>query len=922
MNTTLRLTVFVFCFTFVVHSSFAQTATISGTVTDTVNHNKLQYAVVSLLQKSDSLLYKFTRADKNGNFSLKNIKEGLFTVIISFPAFADYVDDVEVKPGADIRLGNINLINKSVLLKEIVIRQNNAIRLKGDTLEFTADSFKVRANANAEELLKAMPGIQVDKNGKIIAQGQEVQKVLVDGEEFFSDDPTVATRNIRADAVDKVQVFDKKSDQAAFTGIDDGEKTKTINLKLKEDKKNGYFGKVSAGGGLKDKFNNEAMVNFFKGKRKIAAFGTMSNTGQTGLNWQDSRQYLGSDENFEYDENSGFFYSFAENDAFDFNGNGLPRAWTGGAHFSNKWNENKHNFNASYMYKKLDVDGDGETKTQYILPDTLYYMNQRNANFAQRYRNTLSGKYEIQLDSSSSLKFIFSGYKGHTENNNIFYSEALNEDSDPVNTSNRKTSNANNEASLNTNIIYRKKFHKTGRTIAATMEQKYTDNNSQGYLDALNSFFGTSGEILQNDTINQRKYNHSKLFTFNGKVTYTEPISKDNYIIVNYGLSNTTSSADRTTYDYNDGKYDVINPILTNDYDFRVTTNAGGLAYRIAKKKYNLTIGSDLASQAYTQKDNIKDSSFRYNRLNLFPKVNFFYNFKPQTRLSFNYSGSTQQPTIQQIQPVVENNDPLNVFIGNPDLEPAFNHRFNVYFNDYKVLKQRGIFANASFNLINNAITTNNSIDKFGKRIYQSVNSNGIYNYSSYISYNMQVPSVKTTFFANLRVYGGKGINFVNLQKNTTHNNTYSTGFGGYFSNEKKMNIELSANISYNTSVSSINEAIKTKYWVYSYNAETYFALPYKFELSSDANFNFRQKTNVFDQNRNTIIWNASLGKRLFKETCTLKFSINDILNQNIGFRRDIQSNFITENTYTTLKRFWLISFTWNFSKNNAQAQN
>lgn len=921
MNTMPRLT-FCVLLTFAFHNAFTQTATISGSITDTVNQKKLQYAVVSLLQKSDSSLYKFTRADKNGNFSIEYIKEGLFTVIISYPSFADYVDDIEVKSGADIKLGNINLTNKSILLKEIVIRQNTAIRMKGDTLEYTADSFKVRANANAEELLKAMPGIQVDKNGKIIAQGQEVQKVLVDGEEFFSDDPTVATRNIRADAVDKVQVFDKKSDQAAFTGIDDGEKTKTINLKLKEDKKNGYFGKLSVGGGLKDKFNNEAMVNFFKGKRKIAAFGTMSNTWQTGLNRRDSRQYLGTDENFEYDENNGFFYSFAENDAFDFNGNGLPRAWTGGAHFSNKWNENKHNFNASYMYKKLDVDGDGETKTQYILPDTLYYMNQRNTNFAQRYRNTLSGKYEIQLDSTSSLKFVFSGYKGYTENNNIFYSEALNENSDPVNTSNRKTSNTNNEASVNTNIIYRKKFHKTGRTIAATMEQKYTDNNSQGYLDALNSFFGTSGDVIQNDTINQRKYNHSKLFTFNGKVTYTEPVSIDNFIIVNYGISNTTSSADRTTYDYNDGKYDVLNPLLTNDYDFRVTTNAGGVSYRIAKKKYNLTIGSDLASQAYTQKDKIKDSSFRYNRLNLFPKVNFFYNLKPQTRLSINYSGSTQQPTIQQIQPVLENNDPLNVFIGNPDLEPAFNHRFNVYFNDYKVLKQRGIFANASFNLINNAITTSNTVDKFGKRVYQSVNSNGIYDYSSYISYNMQVPSVKTTFFANLNLYGGKGINFVNLQKNTTHNNTYSAGVGGYFSNEKKMNIELSSNISYNTSISSINEAVKTRFWVYRYSIDTYFALPYKFELSSDADFNFRQKTNVFDQNRNTIIWNASLGKRLFKESCTLKFSINDILNQNIGFRRDIQSNFITENTYATLKRFWLVSFTWNFSKNNAQAQN
>ena len=907
---------------FISFKTYGQQSSIAGSVLDTTNQKKLQYAVVTLLNPSDSSIIAFTRTDRNGSFSLSNLSAGTFSIMISYPSFADYVEEVQLQAGATSDLGAIALTNKSVLLKEIIIRQNNAMRLKGDTLEYTADSFKVRANANAEELLKAMPGIQVDKNGKIIAQGQEVEKVLVDGEEFFSDDPTVATRNIRADAVDKVQVFDKKSDQAAFTGIDDGEKTKTINLKLKENKKNGYFGKISAGGGLKDKFNNEAMITLFKGKRKIAAFGTMSNTGQTGLNWQDSRKYGLTDDNFEYDENSGFFYTFGQNDAFEFNGNGLPKAWTGGLHFSNKWNEDKHNFNASYMYKKLDVAGDGETQTQYILPDTLYYMNQRNTSFSQRDRNTLSGKYEIQLDSSSSLKFVFSGYKGRTQSNNIFYSEALNEDADPVNNSNRKTSNDNRESSLNTNIIYRKKFKKTGRTITATMEQKYTDNDAGGYLDALNNYYSETGDIFQRDTINQRKYNRSKLFTFNGKATYTEPIGNNNYVILNYGISNTTSSADRSTYDYNDGKYDVLNPLLTNDYDFLVTTNAGGIAYRIAKKKYNLSFGSDLASQAYTQKDNLKNSSFHYNRLNLFPKANFFYNFKPQTRLSFNYNGSTQQPTIQQIQPVQENNDPLNIFIGNPDLEPAFNHRFNMYFNDYKVLKQRGLFVNASFNLTDNAITTSNTVDKFGKRIYQSVNTSGIYNYSSYLSYNMEVPSIKTRFFANVNLYGGKGINFVNLEKNITHNNTYAAGVGGYFSKENKMGINLRTNVSYNTSISSINEAIKTAYWVHSYTIDTYFALPYKFDLSSDANLNFRQKTNVFDQNRNTIIWNASLSKRLFKETCSLKFSLNDILDQNIGFRRDIQSNFITENTYATLRRFWTVGFTWNFSKNNAQTQN
>lgn len=311
----------------------------------------------------------------------------------------------------------------------------------------------------------------------------------------------------------------------------------------------------------------------------------------------------------------------------------------------------------------------------------------------------------------------------------------------------------------------------------------------------------------------------------------------------------------------------------------------------------------------------------QYTRVNLFPKLNFSYNFKPQTRLGFNYNGSTQQPTIQQIQPVPENNDPLNIFIGNPDISPAFNHRFSLWFNDYKVLKERGIFANASFNLIDNTITTSNAVDKLGRRVYQSVNTGGTYNYWSYLGYNIKVAPLKTRIGFNVQTNGSKFINFVNGDKNITYNNNYSFGPNAYYSIENKVGISLRANYGYNTSVSSIRKDVKTRYWTQVYSTDTYIALPYKFDFNTDINFNIRQATSVFDQNRNVFLWNASLSKRLFKEKCALKFSINDILNQNIGFRRDIQSNFITENTYTTLRRFWMLSFTWNFTKNNAQTQ-
>lgn len=900
-------------------SANAQNSSIKGIIIDTANQKKLYNASVVLMRKSDSTLLTFTRSDKEGKFSFDNLPSEKLAIIISYPSFADYVDEIDLTTNTIVDVGSINLINKSTLLKEIVIRQNNTMRMKGDTLEFAADSFKVRPNASAEDMLKLLPGVQVDKNGKIIAQGQEVKKVLVDGEEFFSDDPTVATRGIRADAVEKVQVYDKKSDKAEFTGIDDGERTKTINLKLKEDKKNGYFGKLNVGGGLKDKFNNEGMINFFKWKRKVSAFGTMSNTGQTGLGREDEGKYSGGDDYIDYGDEDR--YNLGQSDAFEFNDNGLPKVWTGGAHFSNKWNENKNNFNVSYLYKKLDVAGETGSRSQYILPDTLYYMNQSGSNYSQRMRNSLNGKYELQIDSSSTLKIIVNGYKTNTQNFNTFFSEALNDHSNPVNRSNRTTSGKADESALNANVQWFKKFKKQGRTLTVKLAERYNDTDSDGFLDALNNFYDSGGEIFRQDTINQRKYNHSKLFNLNAKVTYTEPVTKDNFIELNYGFSNTNSNANRVTYDYDNGKYNVLNEQFTNDYDFSINANGAGLLYQIAKKKYNLSFGSNLAYQQYRQRNNLKDSSFTYYRTNLFPKAVFRYMFKTTTVLEMRYDGRTQQPTIQQIQPVPDNNDPLNVYTGNPGLRPAFNHALNFFFYNFKVLKERVIILNGWANVTQNAITSNNMVDESGRKIYQSINADGIYTYGGYVAYQMKVAS-KIRMNFNISNTRNKFINFVNNDKNSTFNNNYNAGVSGRYTIENKMGINVSADLTYNTSVSSIRKDVKTKFWTSRYELETYKELPAKFAVGSDVYFNLRQKTDVFDKNTNSIIWNGWVSRKLFKETCSLKFSINDILNQNIGFRRDIQSNFISENTYSVLRRVWLLSFTWNFTKTNGQPQN
>ncbi len=325
-------------------STAAQKASVKGIITDTTSQQNLYNSTISLLRAKDSILYKFTRSDEKGNFIFKNIDSGKYVLLITYPGYADFVDELSVTDSSQNNLGKIILTLKANLLKDVIVRSAaGSIKIKGDTTEFAADSFKVQPNANVEDLLKKLPGIQVDKNGNITAQGEKVQKILVDGEEFFGDDPTLVTQNLRADMIDKVQVYDKQSDQAAFTGIDDGQKQKTINLKLKDSKKNGYFGKANAGAGTDGYHDSQLMFNRFKGKQKFAVYGILSNTGTSGLNWQDQNSYGDNPfANADVSEDGGGIYITSSGDQLDswdgrYNGQGIPLVQSGGLHYNNKW---------------------------------------------------------------------------------------------------------------------------------------------------------------------------------------------------------------------------------------------------------------------------------------------------------------------------------------------------------------------------------------------------------------------------------------------------------------------------------------------------------------------------------------------------------------------------------------------------------
>ena len=910
-------------FVFVASASFSQSS-IKGVVKDSVENRNLVNTVVSVLSKKDSILVSFARTDKSGNFKIDNVNAGNYILLITHPYMGDYFDNIEVKPNQHLELGNVHLTPKSKLLSEVIVRSGSPIKIKGDTLVYTADSFKVRPGANVEELLRRLPGISVDKNGQITAMGERVKKVLVDGEEFFGSDPGIATKNLRADAVQEVQVFDKKSDQAEFTGIDDGVRDKTINLKMK--KMAGYFGKVELGGGLKDKYDNAAMANLFQNKRKIAGYGIMSNTGQTNLDWQDAQNYGGGPDNMVsgMTDDGGMFISISGGGDENYGSGrlGIPRNWNGGFHYSNKFNKDKTSFNSGYKYSKVIAPGETRTFSKTFLPDTSWSSNSISKNYTSTSKHAVNMTMEFNLDSNNSIKWTSRFNNNSTSSRVNFYSEILNEQGDSINNSTRNRFTNTDRNNVTSSLLWRHKFRKIARTLSINTDFNWSRSKSNDLLYSLNNFY-SGGVLINRDTTDQEGITDNVNNSISSKISYTEPLKKDFFMEVTYGFTYSNNKSDRLINIQSiNGKYETMVDSLSNFFVFNRTQNTPGLSFRLNKKKHNLTIGSSVDFNNFEKKDLTLGTVTHYNFVNFIPRANYTYKIKQSESLRINYNGSTNAPSLEQLQPTRVNTDPLNVYIGNPDLRHSFRHNISGGYNFYNVLKEKNLFSNMNFSFTDNAFVQSSTIDATGKRTYQTVNADGIYNLNFMLHYGFKIKGLDWRNNIGPSFNLNRSIEFINGVKsiNNTKSYTFQLGIDSY-KPEKQM-IWLSANFSWNDSKSSVNSRASADYWSINLHGSGSKTVAKKFDIGSDIQMQIRQKDPRFPDNNSFTAWNGFITKRFFKENqFELKFQVNDILNQKRGYSRNFSSYSFTESYYTTLKRFWLLTATWNISKNGKPAK-
>ncbi|SDC45192.1 TonB-dependent receptor [Niabella drilacis] len=901
------------------------TGAIKGQLTDTTEHKDLTNALVTVMNAADSSLAGFTRTSKDGAFQVSGLDTGRYVIMITHPYFADVFENTALAANAVSDLKTIHLLSRIKLMEEVIVKGNRAIFMSGDTTVFTADSFKVAEGANVEELLKKLPGFQVDKDGKITALGKTVERVLVDGEEFFGSDPGIATKNLRADNIKEVQVYEGKSDQAAFTGIDDGKSKQTLNLKLKEDKKKGYFGKIELGGGLKDKsetggankFNNSVMLNAFKAKRKIAAYGIMSNTGMLNLNWDDQEKYGGDNDNMQVSDDGSVMMYFGGGDNWS---DGIPTNWNAGFHYSNKFREDKLGLNTGYKFVKINAPSYTRSNSILFAPDSTWRNNSVSNSFSSNTRHRMNLMVEDKIDSMNTVRIRANGNKGLLETDGNQYTENLTEAGRFITRSEARSSDKTNNGGIDANVLWTHKFKKQYRTFSATAGINYSSSENNGYQYSKADFFKTLGDVPDSTAlIDQQRTNTNEAKSVNARVAYTEPIIKDFYLEFSYAFSKSNSARKRSSYDKgSSGNYDQLNGLYSNDFEFNNTSNAPGVNFRVNKKKYNYSFGSSVNFNQYERINHTDNSSNPYHFTNYYPRANFNYKLKPSESVYGGYNGSANAPSLDMLQPVVDNTDQLNLRVGNPDLKPSFRHSFNMGYNSWKMLTQRNIYVYMSYSFTQNAFASLNDYTSLVRK-YQTVNANGVSNLYAYLGYGFKLKKADIQFNINPGINGGRSVEFIRNSnssspvQNTTTRNTYELGFSVRKAiQDQKFVIWIRPEAGYNNTRATVNTRVNQKYWSYGINGDVTAKITKDFELRTDVNGTYRQKTPDFANNVNFTIWNASAIKRFHKNEFELWFRVNDILNQKTGYNR----YGFTETYRTVLKRFYLLSFVWNLNSN------
>jgi hypothetical protein len=916
---------------------YAQTGsprfTLQGRAVDTAAA-PLASSTVMLLSPKDSSLVNFTRADEKGAFIFKNLKAGNYVLKISFVGFIPYNQVIKSGGEALIDLGSLKLKPITRELMEVVVRTAKApLTIKGDTIEYNASSFKVPPGSTVEDLLRKLPGVQIDQDGNIRAQGQEVKRVTVDGKNFFGNDPKQATKNLQAESISKVQVFNDKTEQAKLTGVDDGKKEKTVNLELKEEFKKGGFGKVTASAGpasndIPARGEIKGSYNKFNAKNQFSLVGLGNNTNQQGLSYNDYQDFRGSNsyngnQNADFGFSGGNFFSYS--DSGD-EGLGIPVSGRQGTGFSNNvagginynYDTKKKKFSSSYYYNQTRLDLSALRNQTYYLPQGQYQINETSNQLNFNGNHRVSLRYETQLDSVNTLVFINNSRLGNG-NANLDRIQDLDRNNGVTTQNTTKNASTQRQIASSSSLIYRLKMKKKGRSFAASATYEINTNDANLKLDASNQF---SQPTSVNETlrlIRQDQGTNSHRSEYKASLQYVEPFAKKFFWETFYNFSLRYDEVDRDVIDRGENNSDrARNDSLSLYYKNNYIYNRLGSSIRYTFKGLNISGG--LAVQRFTlngqfARDQTSPLLGEINRVftTVIPNVNLNYDLKNNRYLYGGYNVSVQIPTSRDLQPVTNNSNPLFINKGNPNLLPQLGHNLNIGFNYFNP----GSFINLYIGVngtqyVNQIVYSRNTDAQTLITTIQPENLSGGRMVGSYLGFGFPLKKTKATLDLNANLNFSTNPATINNVTNETRGQNYGFGTRLSLTPTDWLTFYGNANIGISNTRYSINTGQNQVFLNNNFGGDLTVKLPHDFYINTTLNYRVN-KNDLLNFDQRIPLLNASIYHILGKaKRAEIRLSSVDLLNRNIAISANASQNYAQYERTQTLARYFMLGFTYN----------
>jgi len=918
-----------FIVSMITFSSAQKTYNITGTVVDTAGTPLIQSTV--MLLDMDSTFLSFSSSDIDGKFALKKVKKGDHLVKVTYLGHIPVTRNASFTDG-DVDLGQIVMKEISTDLMEVIVKAARApIMMRGDTIEYDATTFRVPEGSSVEDLLKRLPGIEIDQDGSISSDGHSVTNVTVDGKKFFGDDPKAATKNLPAEGISKVQVFEETTEEEEITGTQDkSNQNKTMNLELKDDFKSGAFGEIAAGAGDLDRFEIKGNYNRFNDKVQFSLIGVSNNTGRNGLSWNDYQGFMGS-ESWSFGDDGiygfgggGFMYSFGGNGSnslesnlqsifFSGQQNGFPRNNNGGINFN--YDNKKTKLNTYYFINQKSLNTVTAREKETFLNDSNALENGTNINDTDAIGHKAELEFRQEIDSFHvlTIKSQFAAldnegaYQGQSSSR--FSNQNFN-----TNTSEFNNSNETNGHLINAKAVFSKKFRSNKRRrfgLNSSFQTSNLDRIQNQY--SINDIFDQVG-LTSRQVLDQEYDNLTSKDVFRINSLYVEPLGEKFTLQTFYNYSNRKEDGDREVMDIINNE-SSINTFLTRDYNNEIGMNRFGASLKFGHEGINLSVGA--AYQNFNLKGELTGASITTPPIDKnypvwIPNASLFFQPFRNSYVNMSYTVNVQEPQISNLQPVIDNSNPFYLREGNPDLNPQTTKGLNMYFGINKPLTGFRIWMNATHNFFKDQFITEEIIDESLITRIKPINFDGGNQTNLGVGINIPFKPNKIQLRVNLWTNIRNSNAFVNGALNSTKTNSLNPSFRLSLTPSEKFSLYLNTSFGTEKSEYNINSTLNQTSKNYTYGLEVNTDLFLGMKLESD--FNLRDYENDrLNLDESLPIWNISLSKKFLPgKKGELRISAYDLFNKNVGISQFASNYSIVRSNTATLARYFLTTFTYN----------